>query len=878
MASGTIQGKRVASIEGLRAFAILSVVLYHLGVSWFPSGHMGVVMFLALTGYLVTSSVVREFGRTGTVSLPRLWGRRLKRIWPSMAVMVVVVLALCVILNHILLTKMRPDVLPALLFFPNWNYIVRGISYFDQIGGPSPLTHLWYLGIDAQMAVVLPVLLLAGLAATRKVGEDRRRRALVAGLIALSLVSALLMAILYTPDADPSRVYYGTDTRAFSVLLGAAFALVWPLGGKPVVGRDLFVSMVRAGEGYRRADPVVYEARPTRVAQAMGLGGLVALLAIMVFVPAEAAFFYRGGMVLVTLLVLALLASLMTGGTMTDRVFSARPLVWLGGRSYALYLWHYPIIQLMGAGAGAPWWLQVLAVAVSLAAAEASWWLIERPGSLTGFVSRLRAPLDDPRTGLALVGRYAPAGLGAAVLGIALIGSAVVPETTLVPKEAIRSTGVAADKAMDLDQIRASQQANGAASAVADANGSVGQTAVNLLAGYVPQGDITLHAGADELADGLIDPLIIGDSVAGDAADYLSAYAPDGLVDSYVGRTPAQALEVLDQYLAQGVVGKVVVICSFSNNIPTDEELDQMINDCGDRQVYLVNCFIPEVEQDTINYQVAAAVDRHDNAHLIDWNSLAATGVDTWFYDDHTHLRSEWGWVFGQMITNAIAADYIAAGGTIDPDPTDETAAQLAAQQQALDEAAAQAQADALANPGVVYASPDLVAAGGFDPVLIGDSVPGDMDFYSVFPNGLSDSYVGRRPLQALEVYQDYQAQGIVGSVVIFASFSNTTPFSDQLEELVAAVDPSKQVFLVGTVNPEGFQNDANANLVACADAHDNVHYVDWPAVCAGHEDAYLYGDGTHLTPEGAAAYARMLVQAVSSTIVAAGGSVQAAE
>lgn len=902
--------RHIDALDGLRTLAILSVVLYHLGVRWLPSGHMGVVMFLVLTGYLVTSSVVREFARDGRVRLGRLWARRFRRVWPAMALMVVVILLACVTANHVLLTKMRPDVLPALALVPNLSYIVRGVSYFDQIGGPSPLTHLWYVGLDAQMAIVLPILLLLGLrVATRGTGRlgARGRVTLACVCLALAVASAVLMGVLYVPGQDPSRVYYGPDTRAFSVLMGAALALVWPLGGTPVAGGALLGARVPSSTPVRASASAPVPARPSAPAQLLGVVALVALVVFMAVVPADATFLYRGGMVLASLLSCALLAALMVPGTIVARLLSLRPVVWLGRRSYGVYLWHYPLIILLGA-AGGPWWLAVAAVVASVALAQVSWVGLEAPLADGRAAAGLRALVDGSASRGRVALRVVPACALLAVVLLDVAGVALIPPVTLVPKDAIRSTGASAGAAMDLSQRQASISANaGGAAATGDAasgtspaelagaRGSLrglreasDQPAVApALAGLDRQalttGAITLTGLASETT---YEPLLIADSVAGDASDYWYAHAPEGLLDSYVGRTPDQALQVLDDYLAQGVVGRIVVIASFSNNVPSDETLDQMVADCGpDRSVYLVNVHIPEVEQDVINDQLDACASRHANVHVIDWHGLATGNEGAWLYDDMTHLRPEGVQPYVDMITNAIADDWLADGGAVTPDPAVAadvgplTAADIAAAGTSGTSDAAGTSSAATgalpATPTVVRAAPSIVAAGAYDPVIIGDSVPGDTPFYDMFPDGLSDCYVGRRPLEAISVYQGYQAQGVVGNVVIFASFSNTTPFPDQLEQLVASVDPTKQVYLVGTVNPEGFQDDANANLIACADAHPNVHYVDWPAACAGHEDDYLYDDATHLTPDGAQAYLEMLAQAVAPDVVAAGGSVE---
>ena len=722
-------GARVKSIEGLRALAIASVVAYHLEVGWLPSGHMGVVMFLVLTGYLVTNSILREYDRTGGVDLLGFWGRRLKRIWPPMAAMVLLVCVACIACNHVALTKMRPDILPSLLFFDNWNYIVNGLSYFDKIGGVSPLTHLWYLGVDAQLCIVWPALLVAGLKLTR---NNKTAMMGVAG--GLALVSAALMAVLYVPGADPSRVYYGCDTRAFAVLAGAVLAFMWPLGYMPAVGRRLFVEQT----GVRRcADPSSargYVDRPvygpSGLAQASGWIGLAGLVAIMVAVPATSAFFYYGGMLLAALLTCMVLVSLLSPGTLLNRAFSCAPLQWLGSRSFALYLWHYPVIVLMGADGGAAWWLKLLAVAVSLALAELAWRFVEKPLGNKELMGRIR------NEGLAFFARMpqvAGAGACGVLLLVAIIGCIAVPETTLVPKDAISSTGEAVDKARDLTAGRGS-------TAGAGQEGESG-------AGQAGGGAVAANAGG-------------GDDETGTDAG---------------GQGAADA--------------------GANNGRPTGED--------------------------------------------------AASGAPV--------IQEPQAGPDGQPVGGSGAGNNATAQGGPAPVELPEGIMSFSLRQSEADS-----------------------AAGLYSPMLIGDSVPPEDGFYDVFPTGYEDAYVGRMPTQAFGVFADYAAQGVVGKVVVFACFSNTTPTPDQLEGMVAGLPQGTQAFLVGTVNPDGFQDAANANLMACADAHDNVHYIDWPSVCAGHEDIYLWADNTHLRPEGEQAYLDMIARAVAQAMVDAGGTVTA--
>lgn len=611
--------RRVNAVDGFRAFAIIAVFLYHLDVAWLPSGHLGVIMFLVLTGYLVTSSLLRRM-RDGLSCVPRFWGRRLARIWPPAAVMIALTVLACVIGNHVLLTKARPDVLPGLGLFENISYILRNVSYFEQIGGPSPLTHLWYLGVDAQFCLVWPLVMLACYTVMPS-RATARRIALV-----LALASAVAMGVLYNPDAGVTRVYYGTDTRAFAPLVGAWLAYALPIGKRPARDVRPFVETNRLA------------------IEVAGLVSLVALIVAMVLVPDTSVLLYRGGMMVAALLSAVIIATLVLPGGLLSAVLGIPPLTWLGSRSFGAYLWHYPLIQLFGAASNtAPWWKPIAVLVLTLLLAELSYRLVEQPVSSGTFFQGL---VDHLSQGPAALRSPLVAGMLALVLvGIADgVGMALIPDETLVPEDAIVSTGEAADKAMDLSQ---------------------GAPEPSMPAEDIPAADAVLHAPSAEKESGIYDPVLIGDSVPGDAEAFWRAACPDGLLDSYVGRRPDQALTVLDDYLAQGVVGKIVIIQAFSNTPVTIDELEHMIAACGpDRIVYLVNVRIPESEQEQINRTISECVSQHDNVHLINWNALSE-GQSEWIYPDGEHLTPTGQPIYINMLVDAITDDFVAAGGTV---------------------------------------------------------------------------------------------------------------------------------------------------------------------------------------------------------------------
>lgn len=676
--------RHVKALDGLRALAIVSIVLYHLSVPWLPSGHMGVVLFLVLTGYLASSSVLRA-KRRGTLSLPKLWLKRIVRIWPPMAIMIAFTVALCALFNHVLLTKLKPDLLPSLLLSNNVGAILRGASYFDNLGGTSPLTHLWYLGVDIQFFVVWTLLetLFCPKGRSTRLG---RRFALV-----LALVSAILMAVFYDPNADPTRVYYGPDTRAFAPLLGAWLGLAWPLGGRPV-----------------RLDRAYHTVRDSIPLGVAGPIGLIGLIVVMVLVPDTSPFLYRGGMLMVALFSVLIIAAALERRSLFSRAFSLPPLVWLGTRSFGLYLWHFPLFQLFKVtNVNTPPALIAVAVALSLLMAELSYRLVEKP------ISQKRAPLvigegPNPYDGGISYLTMVPAALVAIAIAGGATGLLLVPDETAVPDEAIKSTGAGAAVAMDLSNRKPGTQGNATSSVSTNANTTTAtnatsenktaakdanatdakkqenktseenKTAEKQNSDDVPTGSITLKASQESISKGLYTPVIIADSVAGDADWSFAQHAPDALLDSYIGRRPDQALEVLKQYLDQGVVGNIVVLDSFSNNPATDDTMKQLIEACGNRRVYLVNVRIPEVEQEQINDTINRFVDAYDNATLIDWYAYSE-GHDDWIYPDGEHLTPEGQPHYVDLITNAIAKDFAKDGGKVlaEGETTTEAAAGL---------------------------------------------------------------------------------------------------------------------------------------------------------------------------------------------------------
>ncbi len=211
-------------LDGLRALAVAGVVLYHAGVSWMPGGFLGVDVFFVLSGYLITSLLLAERRRKGRVGFKAFWARRARRLLPAVLLVVFVCLLAASTIARDDLARTRGDALASLVYLTNWHLIAASHSYFNAFGRPSLLQHLWSLAVEEQFYLCWPLVLMGSL---KLLG----RRYTVVLTVLLVLASTALMWGLYDPNQDPSRVYYGTDTRAATLLVGALLAFAWPLGG-----------------------------------------------------------------------------------------------------------------------------------------------------------------------------------------------------------------------------------------------------------------------------------------------------------------------------------------------------------------------------------------------------------------------------------------------------------------------------------------------------------------------------------------------------------------------------------------------------------------------------------------------------------------------
>jgi peptidoglycan/LPS O-acetylase OafA/YrhL len=386
-------------LDGVRALAVLAVVVYHLGTTGdpraLPGGYLGVDVFFVLSGYLITSLLMVEGWQTGRISIRRFYERRARRLLPALGALLLVVAGLGTFWLTDEAAKLRGELAAALTYLTNWWLIFQKSSYFGGADRPSALTHLWSLAVEEQFYLVWPLvmILLARLRVARKV---------VLAVLALGIVaSSLTGALLYDPFADPSRVYYGTDTRALAPLVGAALAFALrPWWHRAVIGTARRWTL-----------------------DGVGIAAVLALAVTAVLLHDDNPLLYRGGFTVIALLAAALVGVAGHPATYLGRLLGRQPLRWLGERSYAVYLWHWPVCVLTRPGVDVPvtgWANAVVRVILSLGLAELSYRFVESP-------FRKPRPFTAPRVQVRRLAIAGVALVAAAGVGLSVTAAAAAP-------------------------------------------------------------------------------------------------------------------------------------------------------------------------------------------------------------------------------------------------------------------------------------------------------------------------------------------------------------------------------------------------------------------------------------------------------------------
>lgn len=594
--------RRVNAIDGLRGLAVLAVVIYHFFGDFMRGGYLGVDLFFVLSGFLITSLLVREKAVNGRIDLKDFWLRRARRIVPAAVVTLVVCTGLAGIVGGDPAVGLTTQFFSTLFFVNNWAQIAGSESYFAD-SGVQIFAHYWSLAVEEQFYLLWPLIFVA--IAALGIRSRKMRWFALGGAI----VSQLWMLVLHDPNVDPTRVYYGTDTHAFGLLIGAALALwltsestdpkadSWPAASSLEQGRSQLLSVVSI----------------------VSLAGLVALL---FSVPDTATITYRGGLFAATGFATLVLYAVVRGIGPVSQIFDAPLLRWLGKVSFSLYLWHWPIVILLkeffaqSGLANHTWALGLISLAISLPLAEASYRFVETPvrrhGYRAVFVSLVGNTAPIVRRVLA------PATVGALVAA-AVFAMATGPAQTQLEMDLAKAAAVKqqAEKAEKLRLEEISKR-------------------------EIPTGD-KISA--------------IGDSVMLASADALNSTFPDLYIDAAVSRHYQEAESIIAQMEAAETLDPFVVL-GFGTNGASSGARDGLLSDILDQigEERIVVLVLPYGDRDWMpeaEAEVLKEAEKRDNVYVADWCHAVRDNTSV-LRGDLIHPTPEGAELYAQAIKDAL--------------------------------------------------------------------------------------------------------------------------------------------------------------------------------------------------------------------------------
>jgi peptidoglycan/LPS O-acetylase OafA/YrhL/lysophospholipase L1-like esterase len=632
-------------LDGLRALAVAAVVAYHLGFRWAGGGLLGVGVFFTLSGYLITDILLAQLAGRG-IKLSRFWLGRARRLLPALLSMLAIVsvwVATVGPAQH----RFGEVVAGAVFYVSNWQLIFQHVSYFARFGPPTPLNHLWSLGIEEQFYIFWPLLLLLGVRLVPERSRVGRTRPLLASLtLLLAAGSAIEMALLYRPGFDSSRIYFGTDTRAFELLGGAALAMVWPS------------RLLRANV-----------ARPARRAcDVLGVVGVAGIGYLIWTTDQYSAFLYQGGFVLLTVATVLVIAAAVHPACRLGPALGIAPLRWIGVRSYGIYLWHMPIIALTTPAGDhtVDLWRASLQVTATILIAALSWRYLEQPirhGALARAWQRWQSGVRPSRNlrrrrpgPAAIVQLGAVAALAAIVAILTAAGNgggdpktAPLVTTSTPPAPLQPTTKVAAKRVATGNPARSSCRA------VIDVGDSTSEGLIS--PDYLPDRANRIEARFDDV---------------GATTQHYAFSGARSIIETYDGE--ANADTVAKSWKRAHYRGCWVLALGTNDaaNIYVGSKVDpftrieEMMSTIGRQPVMWVNVVSqlttgPYAEENMKEWNEALlrACQDYPNMRVFDWSSVVQ---DSWFIDDGIHYTTPGYRARARLIAQALGKAFPSGG------------------------------------------------------------------------------------------------------------------------------------------------------------------------------------------------------------------------
>ena len=558
----------IHSVDGLRAVAVLAVLLYHLGIDWIPGGFLGVDLFFVISGYVITGLILDSIARSGTLDLRAFYLSRIRRLLPALIAMLVFTTLYIGVYAPETVRRFISDIPFVLTGSMNWALVSRQQDYFESIGRPPLLQHTWSLAVEAQFYLIWPLVLLFVL---RYFGKKNISFAALAIAVASGITLFAYSIRIDTQESAISHVYFGTDTHSIGLFLGSALAVSW----KPQnLSREIT----------KRAQDFI---------DLIGVFGFLGLLGTFLFINESDPTLYRIAFPLSAIFGCATLISVVHPASRFAPILSARPLIWIGERSYGIYLWHWIVFQLTRPSidlVGDDWALYSLRILIVFALADISLRYIEVPVRRGYFELWFRGM--KYRTKSVRVRQKLSA---LAAVFVTLLA------TSLVSINAIEK----ADQIAAAEKLAASQE------------------------------DEVSQVITDTDSPGL---WVTGDSVILGIRNVLAKYERIELINARVGRQINELIEVAQT--DQQFVGQSPVVLNLGNNnrLVEKDVISLMEVVRNQPRIIVVNTAVPRSWKDQNNSIISNVVSRYPNAVLIDWDQISANHPE-YFATDGVHLN-----------------------------------------------------------------------------------------------------------------------------------------------------------------------------------------------------------------------------------------------
>lgn len=594
--------KYITGIDGLRSIAVVGVILYHLIPRYMPGGYLGVTLFFVISGYLMTDILLNQWENRKKIGLKNFYYKRARRIYPSLIMMLIITGSTFVFVSKDLLLNFKQIVVSSLLNVNNFWQILSGSSYFDRFGNESAFTHLWSLSIEGQFYILWPIVV-ALLVFKR---DDFKLLGQV--ILSLTILSGVLMFAFYHPD-NVNRIYYGTDTRLFSILMGAYLAIF-----------------------LREKDEVLMKIDEKIQIVAWGISLLMIILSF-VYLKDSSVFVYRGGMFLFSLICMVLLGLVISYDKPNQ--FLTNPLFkWIGTRSYEIYLWQFPVMisyeKMIKFNGDHSWVHFVIQLTLILLLSEITYRVVQFLVFDIKFSKENFLKIIETLQGKT-------AAVGTVILLLLFSYSLIIAPSGRTEASVALQKKLEQNKKIIENKNEKTASSSSTESKEKEttetSNQEANDTLTNEESTYLKKIKLTA----------------IGDSLLLSAAPEVQDVFPDNFIDAEVGRQLVDSEDVFKKAASDKKIGDAILVVLGTNGSFDSKDIDNIMNNLEDKPVFFVNTMVQRSWQKAVNDELDKTAKRYKNAHVIDWKSYSE-GKQTWFEADDLHLTPEGATAFSNLV------------------------------------------------------------------------------------------------------------------------------------------------------------------------------------------------------------------------------------